>query len=103
MLLGAIPSGYRHPEGQNQRQAPAGQTQASKPVGTERALPLSAEADLGTIQGQDRRTQPLLWRVVQSQGAQKVLTSQARRILFKHLNRRSQRKSFTGERFVRFM
>jgi hypothetical protein len=39
------------------------------------ARPLSAEADLGTIQSQDRRTQPLLWRVIQSQGAQNVLTA----------------------------
>lgn len=35
--------------------------------------------------------------------ALRTFSQQARRILFKHLNRRSQRKSFTWEQFVRFM
>jgi RNA-directed DNA polymerase len=35
--------------------------------------------------------------------ALRTFSQQARRILFKHLNRRSQRKSFTWEQFTRFM
>ena len=63
---------------------------------------VSLEGDMEDVLCEARRTHPILWSIFNSANVRKFLIISTR-ILFKCLNRRSQRNSFNWEQFNLFM